>query len=227
MKSFVALSSSFVAAALPLLMSGCMLDTRSQNRELDEKATMRKSVANLQQQNADVSSRFADVEDDVRKANGRIEALETRMQRSDAATADKAGKTAAALEARMSDNDKAYREEFIKLHTELDALKAQIASQQASAQREATVAAKDPFASAESKFEAKNYQSALIDYKTYREKNPTGKHVATASYKMGVSFQELGMFDEAKLFYEDVISRFPKSKEAASAKSKLKTLKKK
>jgi TolA-binding protein len=213
------------------VFSGCMLDTRSQSKEQDEKSVMRKQVANLQQSTADVNSRFADVEEDVRKANGRIEALETRLQRAEAAAQAKADKGNASIEAKLGDNDKGYREEFSKLHSEIDALKAQL-NAAADARRASDVAAaleakKDPFDAAESKFESKSYKEAILDYQNYRKKNPSGKHFSTATYKIGSSFQELGMNDDARAFYEEVISKFPKSKDAGRAQAKLKALKKK
>lgn len=230
--------SKFLALILPaafflpvVLFSGCMLDTRSQSKEQDEKSVMRKQVANLQQTTADVNSRFADVEEDERKANGKIEALETRLQRAEAAAQAKADKNVASVDAKLGDNDKAYREEFMKLRTEIDALKAQQSSV-ADARRSSDAAAaseakKDPFEAAEAKFESKNYKEAILDYQNYRKKNPSGKHFSTATYKIGSSFQEMGMIDEARAFYEEVVSKFPKTKDAGRAQAKLKALKKK
>jgi TolA-binding protein len=210
-----------------LLASGCALDTRSQVKQDDERSVMRKQVANLQQTTADVNTRFADVEEDVRRANGRIEALETRLSRNAQDQQGKADQASQALSARLADNDKAYREEFKALHAEIDALKAQFEARRASEAAAATAAAKDPFGTAESKFESKNYKEAILDYQAYRRQNPSGKHFSTATYKIGVSFQEMGMIDEARAFYDEVIAKFPKSKDAGRAQAKLKALKKK
>jgi TolA-binding protein len=220
---------------LPVLfsgvLSGCMLDTRSQTKEQDEKTVMRKQVANLQATTADVNTRFADVEEDVRKANGRIEALETRLQQATALEKGRADKSSASLDAKLGDNDKAYREEFTKLQAEIDALKAQLAAageaRRSSEAASAEASKKDPFEAAEGKFESKNYKEAILDYQAYRKKNPSGKHFSTATLKIGSSFQEMGMIDEARAFYEEVISKYPKSKDAGRAQAKLKSLKKK
>jgi TolA-binding protein len=48
-----------------------------------------------------------------------------------------------------------------------------------------------------------------------------------ATYKIGVCFQELGMIEEAKAFYDEVIAKYPKSNEAAKATSRLKAMSKK
>lgn len=220
-----------VLASIALLsvFSSCQLDTRSQVREQDEKQVIRKQVQNLQQTTADVNSRFADLEDDMRKTNGRIEALETRFQQSQNAAKANADKGTAALDARMKDSDAAYREEFQKLRAELDALKAHVESERAAeasaAAASAAAAKKDPFAAAEEKYEKKEYKEAILDYERYRKANPKGPKFSTATYKIGSSFQELGMIDEARSFYEEVTAKFPKSKDAARAKTKLAKLK--
>ena len=55
--------------------------------------------------------------------------------------------------------------------------------------------------------------------------NPTGKRYAEASFKMGQSFQELGMKTEARSFYSEVLEKFPKSDWAKKANLHLKSLK--
>lgn len=217
-----------------LTQTGCMLDTRSQVREQDEKTVMRKQVQNLQQTTADVNTRFQDLEDDVRKTNGRIEALETRLQRADNVSQSNAVKLNQATDARLSDADKAYREEFAKMRAELSDLKAQFSSageqrrsSDASAAASAAVSKADPFKAGEEKYEKKEYREAVLDYERYRKAYPKGKLFSTATYKIGSSFQEMGMADEARAFYEEVLSKFPKSKDAGRANAKLKALKKK
>ena len=213
--------------AVVLGLTGCTLDTRSNVKEDDEKTRIRKQMANIQASTADVNTRFTDVEDDVKKANGRIEALETRLQRSAQENAGKSDQALSGVNAKLSDNDKAYREEFAALHKEIDALKAQIGNQRASDAAVSAASAADPFAAAESKFEKKEYKESILDYQAYRKKNASGKHVLMATYKIGAAFQEMGMIDEARAFYDEVISKSPKSKEAKSAQAKLKALKKK
>ena len=54
--------------------------------------------------------------------------------------------------------------------------------------------------------------------------NPKGKRYADATYKIGMSFQELKLKDDAKAFYQEVIQKFPKSSEAKKAEVRLKKL---
>jgi TolA-binding protein len=84
---------------------------------------------------------------------------------------------------------------------------------------------KNLFDSALSNFEDKKWKEAILSFEQYREKNPKGKHAAEAAYKTGVCFQELGMIEEAKVFYQDVLAKFPQSDMAKKAQSRLKALK--
>ncbi len=208
------------------LQLGC-LQTRSSVKEAEEKQVLKSTVANLQKSSADVNSRFQDIEDDLRKLSGRIEVIETGLRQ----IQNKSDKGNSIVETKMKENETIYREEFSKLTTEIDQLKAQLAALQSSlsadAVKEESDAAKGPFALAEDKFEKKEWKDAILDYERYRKSNPKGKQFAEATYKIGVSFQELGMTDEAKAFYEEVLAKFPKSKQAGRASSRLKNIKKK
>ncbi len=212
-----------------MLFSGCQLDTRTNVREQDEKQVVRKQVANLQAATADVNTRFQDLEDDVRKTNGRVEALEVRMQQAQAQAQSKFEKGSQGIEGKLKDNDAGYREEFSKLHTEIESLKAQLnsarAAESAAVAQESANAKKDPFSLAEEKYEKKEYKEAILDYERYRKASPKGKQISTATYKIGSAFQELGMIEEARAFYEEAIAKFPKSKDATRAKAKLNKLK--
>jgi TolA-binding protein len=93
-------------------------------------------------------------------------------------------------------------------------------------QKAAEATGKGPYALAEEKFDQKNWKEAILEYEKYRKANPKGKQFSTATYKIGVAFQELGLNDEAKAFYEEVISKFPKTKDADRASTRMKNLKK-
>jgi tol-pal system protein YbgF len=75
---------------------------------------------------------------------------------------------------------------------------------------------------AESYFNLKEYKKAIIDYSKITEHFPNSKLLPVTLYKIGISFDALGMHDDAKGFYQDLVEKFPKSAEAKKAKSKLK-----
>lgn len=216
-----------------MMTTGC-LQTRSNLKEQEEKQVLRKQVVNLQQTTADVSSKFNEVDEDLRKTNGRIEALDARMTQ----IKDRAEKNDFALEAKFKEQDtkfQAFREELQRMQAELSEVKASNAALQAAFQAGGTSSGssggknsdKNPFELGESRFEQKSWREAIFAYEDYRKSYPKGKNFGAATYKIGVSFQELGMLDDAKPFYDEVISKFPKSKEADRARSRLKAISKK
>ncbi len=222
--------TSLAAPVLLIGLTGC-LETRSGVKEVEEKQVLRKQVSTLQQSTADVTSRFNEIEDDLRKTNGRTEALDARMTQ----IKDRAEKNDFALESKLKEQDAkftAFREELTKMQTEINEVRAANQALQAGLQAGASAGAvssdkaaeKNPFDRGEAKFEAKAWRDAIFAYEEYRKANPKGKHFTTATYKIGVSFQELGMNDDAKLFYEETVSRSPKSKDADRAKTRLKAI---
>ena len=219
-------------------LTGC-LEMRDDKKEVDEKVVMRRQVQTLQQSTADVNSRFNEVEDDTRKIHGQLAEDDQKIKQTNALM----DKGFGMADTKFKERDQVYREEFTKLHADLDALKAQFAALQtqqqqaaaaalqaqadaAAANAKAAEAAKDPWATAEEKFEQKAWRDAILDYEKYRKTNPKGKNFAAATYKIGVCFQEMGSADDARAFFEEVISKFPKAKEAKSAAIRLKKLKK-
>lgn len=232
------ISSALTVVCAAVALSGC-LQTRSGVQETEEKQIIRKQVANLQQTTADVNQRFSDIEEDQRKADGKVEALDARLTQ----IKDRAEKNDFALEGKLKEQDSkftAFREELEKMKAELAETRTALSAAQGALQAIAsggavsggaagasTAKSADPFETGEAKFEAKAYRDAIFAYEDYRKKNPKGKHVVAATYKIGVCFQELGMTDDAKPFYEEVIAKAPKSREADRARARLKALAKK
>lgn len=228
------------AGAVLLSQAGC-LQTRAAVKEQEEKVVLRKTVQNLQQTTADVNTRFNDIDDDIRKLNGRVESTEHKLSQ----LAQNTQKSDQAIEQRVQEMQSrlgAYQEAISKLDTQVaelsqalghyreEAARAQSAAAAASSRGSSGGSggsASGPYVSAEEAFKRQAWKDAILDYEKYRKGNPRGKQFAEATYKIGVSFQELGMTDEARAFYEEVVAKFPKTKESEKAAYRLKTLKKK
>jgi TolA-binding protein len=209
-------------ALVVLSVVGC-IQTRESAREQDEKQVLRRQLSNLQQTSADVNSRFQDAQDDIRALNGRIESVENHMGKLD----QKSDKSQVELEARLKDFKNqldAYREEIEGLKSQLVATAAMEKSRDSAADAEKERREKFPLTSAEESFGHKRWKEAILDYERFRKANPKSKQFAMATYKIGLSFQELGLLEEAKAFYEEVLQKSPRSKEASQAKAHLKSL---
>jgi TolA-binding protein len=94
-----------------------------------------------------------------------------------------------------------------------------------SSRKSSSTSTKSTYETAEANFQKKAWKDAIVEYQKYRDRNPKGRHYSESTYKIGVCFQELGMRDEAKSFYSEVIAKFPKTKSADKAKIRLKQIK--
>lgn len=220
-------------------LTGC-LKTRTAVRESEQKQVIQQEVTKLQRTNADVSSRFSDIEEDLRNLRGRVEVIEHKkdLGSQEAESAKKfaadqsieANKKIILLQEGLSSLEKTVFQlnaEVNALRAEKAALVAQNTAAQAQAQAKAAAEAKKgPYELGQESFDQKDWKKAILNYQKYRDDNPNGKKFADATYKMGVAFQEIGMKDEAKTFFDELVSRFPNSNEARKAKIRLKGLKK-
>lgn len=220
---------------LCLSLTAC-LKTRSDVREITQKQVIQQEVTKLQRTSADVSGRFSEVEEDLRDIRGRVEVLEHQKgqgtQESESAKkfaadqAAEANKKILLLQEGLSTLEKTV----FQLNAEVNALRAEkaalVAQNTAAQARAMTESKKGSYELGQEFFDQKDWKKAILNYQKYRDDNPDGKKFADATYKMGVSFQEMGMKEEAKTFYDELVSRFPNSNEAKKAKIRLKSLKK-
>ena len=82
------------------------------------------------------------------------------------------------------------------------------------------------FEKAEKFFKTENWKSAIVHYEKYRAQNKKGEFYGRATLQIGLCFQKLKMQKEAKVFFREVVSSFPKSAVAKEAKQKLAGLQK-
>ncbi|NUN04143.1 MAG: tetratricopeptide repeat protein [Bdellovibrio sp.] len=211
-----------------LFLSGC-LKTRNEVRDNEQRQVQQQQTVSMQK--AEASSRVTDLEEQIRELTGRVDVVENRQGQSNSGV-ENALKTSSEQNRDLNQKVAILQEALIKMEKDVYALNAEIGAlkaQKAAAQAEAVAAKntkKDHFEAAQKSFDSKEWKQAILSYQKYRDEYPKGQKFADATYKIGVSFQELGMKDEAKTFYDEVIGKFPKSEEARRAKIRLKGLKK-
>jgi tol-pal system protein YbgF len=76
----------------------------------------------------------------------------------------------------------------------------------------------------ESYYALKEFDQAILEFDVVRRKYPNGDKVPAALLKQGYAFAELGDRVDARLILQEVIDRYPKSREAQKAKSKVDSL---
>ena len=81
-------------------------------------------------------------------------------------------------------------------------------------------------AAEDAKEKGKAYKKAILSYQKVLE-IPDSNKGDGALYKIGMAFEALGFTDEAKVFYEEILDKHPKSKLRNGAQKRLKDLKSK
>lgn len=211
-----------------LSLTACeTLMTRGQVREVEQKKQFQEQVTTLQKTTADTNVRFADIEEDLRTLNGRVEVVENKINLS----SQERDRMKSISEQSATENSKKIQilqDEMIRLQEQVGALTAELQNLRASGGQESRPSSekKDLFQIGEDLFDKKEWRKAILNYQKFRDANPRHKKFAEATYKIGVAFQELGMKDEARTFFDEVIGKFPNSSQAKKARTRLKSIKK-
>ncbi len=81
---------------------------------------------------------------------------------------------------------------------------------------------KAQFLLGEAYFAAKDYGAAALEFSEFKKQFPKDSTVANATLRQAQCFRALGKEREAKLFYTEILEKFPKSPAAGQAKKDLK-----
>ncbi|MGZ3793422.1 MAG: tetratricopeptide repeat protein [Bdellovibrio sp.] len=217
-----------VAIFFTVLVSGC-LKTRNDVRENEQTQVMQQQVVTLQKTHADTASRFTEIEEQMRELNGRVDVVENKLNKNDSVF-ENAHKNSQQQNQELSQKVQLLQEALTKIETDLRALTAELQAVRAEkaaavAEKTAKQVKKDVFDLGQEFFDKKDWKQSILNFQKYRDDHPKGKNFAEATYKIGVAFQELGLKEEAKTFFDEILNKFPKSEEARRAKTRLKSLK--
>ncbi len=220
------------SVSLSLSLSGCLM-TREEIAGEEQKKAVQQQVSNLQKSHADAQSHYTELNEELRDLHGKIESLENRQT----TVARDREKTQNLNDQQLAETNK----KVLLLHEEIQKLENQVSflSQELIkvSQVQATAASApvstgdkpkagekkaDTFKLGEDAFNKKDWRNAILQYENYRKFYPKGRHVAVATYRIGLCFKELGMKDEAKTFFEEVISNYRDTALAKQAKDQLK-----
>lgn len=86
-------------------------------------------------------------------------------------------------------------------------------------------AKKSQFFLGESFYASREYASAALEFSEFKKQYPKDTLVPLAIYRQANAFRTVGKPKEAKLFYQELIERFPKNSFAQKAKAEMKKLK--
>jgi TolA-binding protein len=77
----------------------------------------------------------------------------------------------------------------------------------------------------ESLFLGRNYASAALEYSEYKRSYPKDPRVAEATFRQAQCFKSLNKRKEARLFFQELLDKYPKSTLVPRARDELKKLK--
>lgn len=208
------------------LLPACLL-TRHDIRNQENEKQLEIQVKNLQTINADTENHVVNLDQSVRELSGRVEIIENNSKTGEQKKANKDLEKETKLqiyEQAISKNEK----EIQILKDELLGLKKLIKLKKVAKSKKAKTKKKNipkgNYTSGQYHFNKKDWKNAITGYQKYREMNPKGKRYAESTYKIGVCFHELGMTDNAKIFFQEVVEKYPKSKESKKSKYRMKKL---
>lgn len=210
----------FIASSL----SGCLM-TRGDVKEAEQGRKVQDQVITLQKTNADQNSRFSEVNSDLRELSGRVDVVENKINIIARQSMERTGGEATRAQelekklALMQEEMAKVEGQIVILNQELQNLKA---GRESKADGGEGSKDKNLLEVADDHFGKKEWKKAILSYQRFRDQNPKHKRFARATLRIGLSFQELGMGDEAKTFFEEVVSKYPDSAEAKTAKTKIK-----
>ncbi len=240
--------TKLLVLALTIVTLTSCLRTRSELSDTEQPATYGKKAAENQLDgqisNAIVAqTQIAEDKDElIRTLNGRVEVLENQLnglqkerelektQNQEKLTLLQEAITKLEVQVRGSETDTDTK--AVAAGTEL------ISSDENDKKKagDKTVAVAKPGAASDSKlnsydvaqghFAKREWKKAILSFHKYTDEAPKSKLIPDAKYKIGVSFQELGMKDEAQAYFEEVVANFGATDAGKKAKTRLAKLKK-
>lgn len=207
-----------------LFLSGCLL-TRSEVQETETKKVMQDQMSTMQKSTAEQNLRYSEIESDLRDLSGKTEVLDHKI----GAIAQDREKFKKATDDQLAETNKKVdllQEEVTKMQAQMGQLLNEISQKlNTPAPTVSNEGTKGPMEMGDELLNEKDFKKAVVYFQKFRDANPKSKKFAEATYKIGVCFQEMDMKDEAKTFFDEVISKFPNSTEAKKAKIRLKKTK--
>ena len=177
---------------------------------------MSDKLASLQKEQARGEMRFQEHDEQFRQMRGKIVELEQKLVEAHQNN-EKNIQKGQMSQVQMVERLKIYEEALRQVEAQV-----QVLTKGLMAIKEVKKKKLGNFGSAEVAYKKKDWKSAIVGYQKYRELNPQGRLYSTATLKIGICFQELGMASDARAFFDEVIEKFPKSKAAKTARNHLK-----
>lgn len=221
-------------------LSAC-ITTRNSIEEQKKKKEVSERIENLSQGTASLDEKVAELQVQFRELNGRLEINEKQLAEKAASEEKRAsqdeekskemtGRFDLLIESvnKLEEKMNQVSAEISQLNEKVDKIEEAEKARALARQKKAEVPRakkKGNYRQAEEDFSQKRWKEAALGYQKYRELNPKGNRYQRATFRMGLCFKNLKLADEAKVFFKEVVDRFPGSTYGKKAAAELKSLK--
>ena len=211
-----------------LFLTSC-LKTRSELGDNYQSQVYTKKQADNQKQQslepADTPAKIDEKDELIRALNGRVESLEnqiTQLQKDKQENPD-------------GQKIQLLQDALTKMQADLEKLQTEAAAKAAAPPPTAPDTTIDKkagvrtnFDLAQDYFAKKDFKNAILEYQKFIDANAKTKSklIPEAKYKIGLSFESLGLKDEAQSFYEELAAQNSQTEFGKKAKQKLAKIKK-
>lgn len=178
----------------------------------------------LEERAAQHRSQMDDLRKEIAGLNTKITKLENQLEAQEAADREARNRVAQAQAQAVAEKPKASYELGKRFYDEgkyedaIDVLKT------VSKSKKGEEAKKAQFLLGEALFANKEFASAALEYSDFKRLYPKDALVPQAIYRQANAFKSMGKSKEAKLFYQELIERYPKANMVAKAKQEMKKL---
>ena len=200
-----------------LFFTSCLY-THQQVKQLEKSEKVESNIYSVQKHVANQDAEFQEINENIRHINGQFEVIQKNIK--DLQIQNQT------LQKQMEERDKKHQENFRLLEQEIELLQSgrskrnKKSSKRSKAKKNKKIGLL--FQKANQYFKNKRWKQAIINFENYRQQSPA-KNIsfAHATYKIALSFDKLGMKEDAKTHFEELVRYFPRSNLAQKAKSYL------
>ena len=181
------------------------------------------NIRSVQKQTAELDAQFHEINESLRHMNGQFEVLQKQI--TDLKEQNQH------LENRLEETDKQNKDTLGLLEQEIELLRSGRPSARGKDKRKSQ---NKNYRKKRSKktslllnkgnqhFQNKRWKQAIINFENYRQESAKkDSSFAHATYRIALSFEKLGMKENAKSYFEELVKLFPRSHLAQKAKSHL------
>ena len=198
---------------ISLFLTSCLY-THQQVKQMEKTEKVEGHIHSVQKQVANQDVAFHEINENLRHLNGQIETIQKNIKDLQAQHQT--------FQKQVEEKDKKNQDTLRLLEQEVEFLRSRRSSQRKGKRTQVKKNKNLLFQKANQHFKNKRWKQAIMNFSNYREQNSVkNTSFAQATYKIALSFDKLGMKEDAKTHFEELVRYFPRSNLAKEARTYL------